>query len=57
MGFRAVFGDSADQIEEFSGKAITSMGISDDAYQSFATTTGGLLKDMGVPMEQTSQDD
>jgi hypothetical protein len=52
-GVRAVFGDSADQIEAFSSKAITNMGISDDAFQSFATTTGGLLKDMGVPMEDT----
>src|SRR5262245_39157051 len=42
-GVRAVFGDSADQIEDFSTKAIKSMGISDDAYQAFATTTGGLL--------------
>ena len=52
-GVRAVFGDSADEIEAFSTKAITSMGISDDAYQAFATTTGGLLKDMGVPLDQT----
>ena len=52
-GVRAVFGDSADEIEAFSTKAITNMGISDDAFQSFATTTGGLLRDMGVPMEQT----
>jgi len=52
-GVRAVFGDSADEIEKFSSKAITSMGISDDAYQAFATTTGGLLKDMGVPLNDT----
>jgi len=52
-GVRAVFGDSADQIEEFSSKAIKSMGISDDAYQAFATTTGGLLQDMGVPLDKT----
>lgn len=52
-GVRAVFGDSADQIEEFSGKAVKSMGISDDAYQAFATTTGGLLQDMGVPLDDT----
>jgi hypothetical protein len=52
-GVRAVFGDSADEIEEFSSRAITSMGISDDAYQAFATTTGGMLKDMGVPLDQT----
>ena len=52
-GVRAVFGDSADEIEEFSSRAITSMGISDDAYQQFATTTGGLLQDMGVPLDQT----
>lgn len=54
-GVRAVFGDSADEVEEFSTKAITSMGISDDAYQAFATTTGGLLKDMGVPLDKTVQ--
>lgn len=52
-GVRAVFGESADEIEEFSNKAITSMGISDDAYQQFATSTGGLLQDMGVPLDQT----
>ena len=52
-GVRAVFGDSADEIEAFSTKAITSMGISDDAYQAFATSTGGLLKDMGVPLDDT----
>jgi len=52
-GVRAVFGDSADEVEAFSTKAIKSMGISDDAYQAFATTTGGLLQDMGVPLDQT----
>lgn len=52
-GVRNVFGASADKIEEFSGKAIKSMGISDDAYQAFATTTGGLLQDMGVPLDTT----
>jgi len=52
-GVQTVFGDSADEVEAFSNKAIKSMGISDDAYQSFATTTGSILKDMGVPLDQT----
>ena len=52
-GVREVFGTSADEIEEYSSKAIKNMGISDDAYQAFATTTGGLLQDMGVPLDDT----
>lgn len=48
----AVFKDSAGQMHEWAKTAATSVGISRNEYNQFASVLGSMLKNAGTPMEQ-----
>lgn len=48
----AVFKESAAQMHQWSATASTSVGISKNEYNQFASVLGSMLKNAGTPMEQ-----
>lgn len=47
-----VFKDAAGQMQDFASKAVTSVGLSGNAYNELATIIGSQLKNAGTPMDQ-----
>lgn len=48
----AVFKESAAQVHQWAATASTSVGISKNEYNQFASVLGSMLKNAGTPMEQ-----
>ena len=49
-----IFGDGAKVIHEFGQTSSRSAGLSTASFNQLAATTGALLKDVGLPMEQVA---
>jgi len=49
-----VFGEGADGILKFGEKAATSVGLAASEYNQLATSTGALLKDTGIPLNEVA---
>lgn len=47
-----VFKDAAGQMQDFASQAVTSVGLSGNAYNELATLIGSQLKNAGTPMDQ-----
>jgi phage-related protein len=51
-GVNAVFKEHADEVLGFSKAAAAALGLSENAYNEFATVIGSQLKNAGVPMDE-----
>ena len=49
-----IFGDGAKVIHEFGKTSARSAGLSTASFNTLASTTGALLKDVGLPMEEVA---
>lgn len=53
-GVEAVFGQNAGTISGWAATAAKELGLSQNAYNEFATVVGSQLKNMGVPMDEVT---
>lgn len=54
-GVETVFGKSSDQMLEWSRQAAQAVGLSQNAYNEFATVLGSQLQNMGMNVEDSAQ--
>jgi len=54
-GLRAVFGDSAGQMEQWANTAANSVGLAKSEYAQLSTILGAQLKNMGVSMDKLGE--
>lgn len=51
---QSVFGDFAGQMEDFGSTSAESLGITQQEFNQLSATTGSLLKNAGLPMQQVT---